>query len=391
VGNFAFKWVPPSELDSLFNCVDLEFTPDQHFFLSSKWAHCYLPAWQTEERLGAVIVEGFNSNTNDSSKNAFAVLSTEIRRSKIGVSFLSIGFNVASSAQLKYVTPEINGLFRQSRAPSPSEFVEIVAGTIKLLKGQGIVWGEIRLEAVPSDCAVAVKSWARGFDLNVHDVGLKTTYLIDLAEIRGKGTRDFVDTRSSNSRAQLRKARRLIEGSLGPLSLELAQTQEQLNLWFEALKELHRLRWRGTENGSGFDYQPFDQFHNTVAKGLLIENVMHLWRVCAGATDIGYLHVFSTGRRAYFNISGINYDVASNFKPGLLAHWMVIQYYLDAGYEIYDFMVGTSRYKQSLSTEANDLHFFSIRQSNLAFKLEGLLRSSKRAFLSKSSTDTLEA
>jgi Acetyltransferase (GNAT) domain len=388
VGNFAFKWVPPSELDSLFNCVDLEFTPDQHFFLSSKWAQCYLPAWQKEERLGAVIVEGFNSNTNESSENAFAVLSTEIRRSKIGVSFLSIGFNVASSAQMKYVTPEINGLFKQSRVPSPSEFVEIVAGTVKILNGQGIVWGEIRLEAVPSDCAVALKSWARECDLDVHDVGLKKTYLINLAEIRGKGIRDFVDTRSSNSRSQLRKARRLIERSLGPLSLELAQTQEQVDSWFDALKELHRLRWRGTENGSGFDYQPFDQFHNTVAKGLLIENVMHLWRVCAGATNIGYLQVFSTGRRAYFNISGINYDVESKFKPGLLAHWMVIQYYLDEGYEVYDFMVGTSQYKQSLCTATGDLHFFSIRKSNLAFKLEGFLRRFKRALLCKTTVNT---
>ena len=390
MGNFAFKWVPPSELDSLFTCVDLEFTPGQHFFLSSKWANCYFPAWQTQERLGAVIVEGFNSHTNDSSKSIFAVLSAGIRRSKIGVSFLSVGFNVASSAQMKYVTPEINGLFRQSRSPSPTEFVEIVAGTVELLNAQGILWGEIRLDAVPSDCAVAVKNWARGCDLNVLEVGLKKTYVINLAEIRGKGIRDFVDTRSSNSRAQLRKARRLIEGSLGPLSLELAQTHGQLDSWFHALKELHRLRWRGTENGSGFDYQPFDQFHNTVAKGLLIEKVMHLWRVSAGATNIGYLHVFSTGKRAYFNISGINYDLQSNFKPGLLAHWMVIQYYLDEGYEIYDFMVGTSQYKQSLSTEAEDLHFFSIRQSNLAFKLEGLLRSYKRAFLGKSSIDPLE-
>jgi CelD/BcsL family acetyltransferase involved in cellulose biosynthesis len=183
----------------------------------------------------------------------------------------------------------------------------------------------------------------------------------------------------------LRKARRLVESSLGPLVLEMAQNQEQLDHWFETLKTLHRLRWGATENGSGFDYPPFDQFHTRVATDLLKQGQLHLWRIRAGDTDLAYLHIFTSEKSAYFNISGINYDVSSSFKPGLLAHWLVIQHYLENGFEVYDFMVGTNQYKQSLCTDTRDLHFFSIRQSNLAFNLEGLLRRSKRALLGKRS------
>jgi CelD/BcsL family acetyltransferase involved in cellulose biosynthesis len=208
--------------------------------------------------------------------------------------------------------------------------------------------------------------------------------------MRTAGIDNFIDTRSSNSRAQLRKARRLVEASLGPLVLEMAQTQEELGDWFEALKVLHRSRWRATANGSGFDYPPFNQFHDAAARDLFTQNIMHLWRIRAGSTDIAYLHVFSFGKRAYFNISGINYDLASGFKPGMISHWMVVQHYLDNGIDLYDFMVGTNQYKQSLCTESKDLHFFSIRQANLAFKLEGFLRSTKRAFLGKNAINTSE-
>ena len=384
MGNFAFKWVPPSELEGLIADVDLEFTPDQHFFLSPRWAKYYLPAWQSKERLGAVVVEGYNPNAG--SRGAFAFLSAEVRRSKIGTPFVSVGFNEASSPQMKYVTPEINGLYVQSRPPAPQEFTDIVEGTISLLSTQGISWGEIRLNAIPANCAIAVKQWASEHNLAIHDVDTKKAYSVDLGNMRSEGVRNFIETRSSNSRAQLRKARRLVEASIGPLVLEMAQTQAQLEDWFEALKNLHRLRWRGTKDGSGFDHRPFDQFHNGVAQGLFNQKNMHLWRIRAGATDIAYLHVFSADKRAYFNVSGINYDLSGAFKPGIIAHWMVIQHYLENGIDLYDFMVGTNQYKQSLSTESKDLHFFSIRQSNLAFKIESLLRNAKRALVGKTST-----
>jgi hypothetical protein len=383
LGTAAFKWIPPSELEPLFSEVEQGSNSNQHFFLSSTWAKRYLSAWTETERLGGVVVEGFNASA--SSTRAFVALSGEKRRSKIGVPFLSVGFNEASSPQLKYVTPEINGLYLQNRAATPQEFAETVAGTVDLLRTRGVNWGEIRLNAVPADYALTVKQWATGRDFNIHDVDVKKSYLVNLAEIRSRGMQGFIDSRSSNSRAQLRKARRLVESSLGPLVLEMAQNQEQLDHWFETLKTLHRLRWGATENGSGFDYPPFDQFHTRVATDLLKQGQLHLWRIRAGDTDLAYLHIFTSEKSAYFNISGINYDVSSSFKPGLLAHWLVIQHYLENGFEVYDFMVGTNQYKQSLCTDTRDLHFFSIRQSNLAFNLEGLLRRSKRALLGKRS------
>jgi Acetyltransferase (GNAT) domain len=382
LGKYAFNWVPPSELDVLIADGDPVLSSSQHFFLSPGWAKYYLPAWESKERLGAVSVDGYNPNTD--ARKAFAFLSADMRRSKIGVPFLSVGFNEASSPQMKFVTPEINGLYMQSRPPSPQEFTDIVAGTVELLSRQGISWGEIRLNAIPTGCALAVKQWASENKLAIHDVDIKKAYSVDLGKMRSEGVKSFIETRSSNSRAQLRKARRLVEASIGTLVLEKAQTQAQLEDWFEELKTLHRLRWRGTKDGSGFDHRPFDQFHNNVAKGLFDQKNMHLWRVRAGSTDIAYLHVFSADKRAYFNVSGINYGLASAFKPGIIAHWMVIQHYLENDIDLYDFMVGTNQYKQSLSTESKDLHFFSIRQSSVAFKIEALLRDVKRTFKGKS-------
>jgi Acetyltransferase (GNAT) domain len=381
LGKFAFKWVPRSEIELLVSEVKSSSNSNQHYFLSSTWAKRYLAAWSNDEWLGGVIVEGFNDD--GSTTPAFVALSIEKRRSKIGISFLSIGFNEASSTQLKYVTPEINGLFLQDRVATPQEFVETVAGTVDLLSTRAIDWGEIRLNAVPAEYALAVKRWAKDLNLNIHDVDIKKTYVTNLADIRSRGLESFIESRSSNSRAQLRKARRLVEASHGPIEIEMAQNQVQLDRWFDALKQLHRLRWGSTENGSGFDYTPFDQFHTSVASDLLKQEIMHLWRIRAGEIDLAYLHIFAVGKCAYFNISGINYDVSSAFKPGLLAHSLVIQHYLESGFDAYDFMVGTNQYKQSLSTDIQDLHFFSIRQSKPTFHLEALLRTFKRAVLSR--------
>jgi hypothetical protein len=164
----------------------------------------------------------------------------------------SIGFNESSSEKLKFVTPEINGLYLLDSMTSEIDFTNYFAQTVSMLSAKFNDWDEIRLGALPANFALSLRTWAAKENLGVVEVDIKRTYQVNLSDLRARKINNYIESRSSNTRAQLRKAKRFIENSMGEIHVEKAGSLEQLRDWFESLKLLHKARWRDTADGSGF-------------------------------------------------------------------------------------------------------------------------------------------
>jgi hypothetical protein len=371
------RWCEFSDLSNVLSNPRTSLAKNTHFFLNQFWAEYYLPSWPVNERVGLVVFD-------TPSGECFVALSKDTKRSKLGLNLNSVGFNESSSEELKYVTPEINGLFMLDANSTEAEFIDYFAQTVAMLSAKFNDWDEIRLGALPANYALALHAWAAGENLGVLEVVVKRTYQVNLSNLRIQGQNNYIDSRSSNTRAQLRKAKRLIEQSMGEIRVEKASSLEQLREWFECLKVLHKARWSDSADGSGFSSVAFNKFQDSLAERAFAHGAIDLWRVKAGSTVLAYLHFFTDANKTYFNIGGVNYDLPSACRPGMVSHWFVIQQYLDLGFEQYDFMVGTSQYKASLSTHASELHFLTVRKKSLALSVETQLRRAKR-FLRKTS------
>src|SRR5690606_6496733 len=110
-------------------------------------------------------------------------------------------------------------------------------------------------------------------------------------------------------------------------------------------------------------------FRSGVASGLV-----ELVRVAAGDLVIGYLFVLQWRGRRYYYTSGFNYGALPRYdSPGVAALHALIEYGIDAGWELFDFLWGTQDYKRRLSTGSQSLHWIDVRRGGPLLAAEALV------------------
>jgi CelD/BcsL family acetyltransferase involved in cellulose biosynthesis len=186
--------------------------------------------------------------------------------------------------------------------------------------------------------------------------------LVDLAAIRAAGG-NYMGSRSSNTRYQLRRSLRRY-ASRGPLLLQMADESEQALGWLKELIRLHTMTWRRRGKAGAFG-QPFvRRFHEALLLRALERQELELLRLSAGSHVVGYLYNFRLGGRVSAYQSGLAYPEGdSHEKPGLSLHALAIERALAAGDQVYDFLAGADRYKQSLATGSTDLVWAELAHS----------------------------
>ncbi len=90
-----------------------------------------------------------------------------------------------------------------------------------------------------------------------------------------------------------------------------------------------------------------------------------LLQLRAGSKIIGCLYNFVHDGAAYAYQSGFAYDEDARHKPGLVTHAMAAERYLSAGLGRYLLLAGESRYKTSLATAADTMHWLVVRRKGL--------------------------
>ncbi len=95
---------------------------------------------------------------------------------------------------------------------------------------------------------------------------------------------------------------------------------------------------------------------------------------------LGYLYNFVYQRRVYCYQSGFDYDIDPKRKPGMICHVLAVQHNAARGANVYDFLGGDARYKESLSTTSSTLRWLVWQRPRWRFQLEDALRVMKHRF-----------
>ena len=175
---------------------------------------------------------------------------------------------------------------------------------------------------------------------------------------------DYLTSRSANCRQQIKRSMRLFQAE-GPLQLEEASTPDDAQSIFDELIHLHQGSWQARGKPGAFANPFFQRFHRTLLTEAWPSGAIQLFRLRAGPKTVGCLYNFLHDGNAYAYQSGFAHHDDARLKPGLVAHAMAAERYLVAGIHRYLLLAGDSRYKTSLATGADLLHWLVVRRTGL--------------------------
>ena len=182
------------------------------------------------------------------------------------------------------------------------------------------------------------------------------------------GDGDLDPVLSANARQQLRRAFRRFSAQ-GAVELREAASEAEAQHWFTALKALHSASWERRNRVHSFTRPFFERFHRRLIERCFAEGGMQMIEVRAGERAIGYLYNFCGGGRTYAYQSGFD-DADPRERPGYVCHALAIRHAFRQGMQIYDFMAGRNRLKQSFATRCEPMWWQVVRQPRLRFRLE---------------------
>jgi Acetyltransferase (GNAT) domain len=334
------------------------------FFLSPTWVDTYARHWPMSDRYGYI---------NDTGV-PIAILSKGFRSSRFKKNYLSIGLNVTSSEELRSVTIETNGSIGKDSAHLVSSFPNLLN---ELAKKDD--WKELRIDACLEVEALAIQKHVRDAGYICHVSSEHKTYKTDLNKVRSQHSGVFLNSCSANTRSQLRKAERKASLALGKLEIEQSTNEAQALSWLDELAKLHNLKWnKSSKYKEGFAMPTFYAHQRDLVATSFKQDQLQMLRLSAGEKPLAYLYNFLYQGNSLFYMSGVDYAGTEEFKPGLLAHWYAIEKNIAEGNHTYDFLAGTNRYKESLSSNVANRVCLVIRRPGIRFRLEDMVRTARR-------------
>jgi CelD/BcsL family acetyltransferase involved in cellulose biosynthesis len=230
-------------------------------------------------------------------------------------------------------------------------------------------WDEIIISMMPTERANQLS-----FEGTVISKDLFTpSYSVDLLNLRSEN-KQYLDSLSTNTRYQIRKSIRLYEETYGALTLETAKNTVDALAFFHQAGELHVQRWKD----SGYHNAEFIHFHKNLIKDAFESGNIDLIKITAGNEIVAILYYHIINQSVYFYLQGLRYESNHKFKPGLVAHSMATQHYLDHDKTKYDYMGGFSQYKKQLSSASVDMCTVTIQRPRFQLMFEKLAQSVKR-------------
>jgi CelD/BcsL family acetyltransferase involved in cellulose biosynthesis len=193
---------------------------------------------------------------------------------------------------------------------------------------------------------------------------------VDLAGLK-HANRQYLDVLSANTRYQVRRSNR----TYGELTLRRATTLDEAFEFLEQLAALHQATWRRRGRPGAFAEPLFGKFHRTLIERGLARGEIALLSFAARSGPVGFLYNFEWKRQVSAYQSGFDYPEAGpHQKPGLTCHQQAIEDAAARGLVRYDFLAGADRYKRSLATSEEKLHWVELGKSGMKQRLAGWLR-----------------
>ncbi len=187
----------------------------------------------------------------------------------------------------------------------------------------------------------------------------------------------YLSALSRNTREQIRRSKRLYE-SEGELRLQAAASVEQALDWLDTLKSLHQPRWQAKGQRGAFANPRWENMQRELIRQRFAAGEMQLLQLRCGEQVIACLFNYIWRGRVYVLQMGFRYEDDNRIKPGYLAHALAIVHNRQQGHDLYDFMHGEARYKQSLSNRRETLHWLRLQRPKWKFRFENTAVASVR-------------
>jgi exosortase A-associated hydrolase 1 len=237
-------------------------------------------------------------------------------------------------------------------------------------------WDEIRISGITNTKSLAaINRHAQARGLIPHTEFSKPYFWVDLEGMR-PDQGEYLNALSRNTRQQIKRAMRLY-AEKGPLILSLAGSSEQALSYLDQLKQLHQAYWNKKGYAGAFSTEFTNHFHRNLVTNGFANNQIQLIKVTAGETTIGVLYNFIYQNRVCNYQAGLVYDANQKLKPGLVCHTLAIEMNIAMGNKSYDFLMGESQYKRSLSTQDDMMHWLTLRQPKARFHIENIAKQAR--------------
>ena len=341
----------------------LEACADTTFFLSWSWVGAWLESYSPDVDVLSVHYKGELVALSLLCKSSFS--------SWKHFSSRRLHINQTGDPEQDQIWTEYNGILCSSEH-DPQIQKLLMSYLIEHYSG----WDELQLSAVTKKLANTLHASS---GLTRLDLWHSPSYGVDLTNLKAE-KRSFLDSLSRNTRYQIRRSLKLYTKD-GGVRLHFAQSVEDAQLFFKEIAPLHLEKWGVKPGESGFSNPEFIKFHQNLIRTAFPLNQVDLIKIFCGERVLGYLYNFLYHGRVYFYLSGLVSEQESKLKPGLSAHALSIQHYMDKGYNFYDFMGGQDRYKSSLGEVHEELYHISLQKPCLKFKVESFLRNVKQHFV----------
>jgi CelD/BcsL family acetyltransferase involved in cellulose biosynthesis len=354
---------------------DVEADADSSFFVSADWTDAWLRSLP-EEALPLLV-----QITLDDDSTALALLGrTRTRRRKV-IRSRVLALHETGDRELDIFTVEHNRLLARAGAERNGWHSLLTA-----LAHRPDWWDELRVSAVTRSERDRVLAAADEAGLDTRLIDSKPYYFVNLRNLRESG-QDYLGSLSRNTRYQVRRSAKLYEQEYGEVTLRNAESVEEALAFFSRLCELHEAYWNKRELPGAFATQLSQTFHRRLIANSVPEGHAQLTRIRAGDHEIGYLYNFVHRGTVSSYQSGFNYSADNRIKPGLLGHCLAVEKQIEAGQDVYDFLMGRSQYKSSLSTDEGEMSWLSIQRPRLMFRLEALAQRIKARLTASRNSD----
>ncbi|MBW2494142.1 MAG: GNAT family N-acetyltransferase [Deltaproteobacteria bacterium] len=339
---------------------EVEADADSSFFVSADWTDAWLRSLP-EEALPLLARIAL-----DDDSTALALLGrTRTRRRKV-IRSRVLALHETGDRELDIFTVEHNRLLARAGAETNAWHSLLTA-----LAHRPDWWDELRVSAVTRSERDRVLAAADEAGLDTRLIDSKPYYFVNLQNLRESG-QDYLGSLSGNTRYQVRRSAKLYEQEYGEVTLRNAESVEEALAFFSRLCELHEAYWNKRGLPGAFATQLSEAFHRRLITNCVPEGHAQLTRIRAGDHEIGYLYNFVYRGTVSSYQSGFNYSADNRVKPGLLCHCLAVEKQIEAGEDVYDFLMGRSQYKSSLSTDEGEMSWLSIQRPRLVFRLEAL-------------------
>jgi peptidoglycan/xylan/chitin deacetylase (PgdA/CDA1 family)/CelD/BcsL family acetyltransferase involved in cellulose biosynthesis len=165
----------------------------------------------------------------------------------------------------------------------------------------------------------------------------------------GGGFEAYLGRLSSNTRQHARRLLR--EADRAGAALELA-TPATLPQMFDDLIRLHQLRWTAQGGPGVFAAERFTAFHRALLEQWIGDGRAVIARLVVAGSAVAAFYGFVTRGKFDFYQSGVNTTGSSGLRsPGMVGHLMLMRALSEKGVTRYDFLRGTSEYKERLATD----------------------------------------